>query len=38
MAMPEDNKQVILDRPFVYMLIDTENHLPFFIGTCMELG
>ena len=38
MAMPEDNKQVILDRPFVYMLIDTENNLPFFMGTCMELG
>ena len=38
MAMPEDNKQVILDRPFVYMLIDTESNLPFFMGTCMELG
>ncbi len=26
-------KRVILDRPFVYMLIDCENNLPFFIGT-----
>ena len=38
MAATEDNKQVILDRPFVYMLIDTESNLPFFMGTCMELG
>lgn len=29
---------VYLDRPFVYMLIDTESNLPFFMGTCMELG
>jgi serpin B len=27
---------VILDRPFVYMLIDTETNLPFFIGTLMD--
>lgn len=27
---------VFLDRPFVYMLIDTETNLPFFIGTMME--
>ena len=38
MAVTEDDKQVILDRPFVYMLIDTENDLPIFMGTCMELG
>ena len=29
-------KYVYLDRPFVYMLIDCENQLPFFIGTMME--
>lgn len=28
-----EHKEVTLDRPFVYMLIDCENHLPFFIGT-----
>ena len=27
-----------LDRPFVYMLIDTETNLPFFIGTLMDPG
>ena len=27
-----------LDRPFVYMLIDTETNLPFFIGTMMDVG
>lgn len=29
----EDYREVNLDRPFVYMLIDCENNLPFFIGT-----
>ena len=29
----EDYREVTLDRPFVYMLIDCENNLPFFIGT-----
>lgn len=38
-AMPiEEPKTVILDRPFVYMLIDCENAMPFFIGTVMEVG
>ena len=36
MEMPEEPKEVILDRPFVYMLIDCENHVPFFIGTLMD--
>ncbi len=26
-------KNVILDRPFIYMIIDTETNLPVFIGT-----
>ena len=33
-VMPEH--MVILDRPFVYMLIDTETNLPFFIGAMMD--
>lgn len=33
----EEPKEVILDRPFVYMLVDTENKLPFFIGTLMDV-
>ncbi|MBR6708793.1 MAG: serpin family protein [Clostridia bacterium] len=32
----EDPKQVILDRPFVYMLIDCETNIPFFIGTMAD--
>lgn len=32
-----DPKQVYLDRPFVYMLVDCENNLPFFIGTLMSV-
>lgn len=27
---------IYLDRPFVYMLIDTETNIPFFIGTLMN--
>ena len=34
---PETPKQVYLDRPFVYMLVDCENHIPFFIGTMMDM-
>ena len=30
-------KEVILDRPFVYMLIDCENNLPIFIGTMLDV-
>ena len=32
---PDEPKFVTLDRPFVYMLIDCENNIPFFIGTMM---
>ena len=30
---PEEPKTVILDRPFVYMIVETDNYLPVFIGT-----
>ncbi len=33
----EYTKKVILDRPFVYMIIDTETDLPIFIGTMTEI-
>ena len=32
----EPKHSVILDRPFVYMLIDCETDLPFFIGVLMD--
>lgn len=35
-AEPSKTKEVILDRPFIYMLIDCENNVPFFIGTLMD--
>jgi len=38
MAYTEEPKRVILDRPFVYMLIDCETKLPFFIGTMMDVS
>ena len=37
-ADPIEIKQVHLDRPFVYMLIDCETNTPFFIGTVMDVG
>lgn len=34
----EEPKIVYLDRPFVYMLIDCENNIPFFVGTMMNVN
>lgn len=31
-------KFVILNRPFVYMLVDNQTHTPFFIGAAMDVG
>jgi serpin B len=36
-AAPGAQKVVRLDRPFVYMIIDCENNIPFFIGTMMDV-
>jgi len=36
-APMEEPKVVILDRPFVYMLMDCESNLPFFMGTMMDM-
>ena len=36
-ADPQEPKQVYLDRPFVYMLVDRENNIPFFIGTMIDI-
>lgn len=33
---PEEIKQVILDRPFLYMIVDTSSNTPIFIGTLMD--
>ncbi|MCQ2430559.1 MAG: serpin family protein [Clostridia bacterium] len=34
---PISAKKVILDRPFVYAIVDTESGLPLFIGVVTEL-
>lgn len=34
----ETFREVILDRPFVYMIIDCENNIPIFIGTMMDVS
>ena len=33
----ENVKKVYLDRPFVYMVVDCETNLPFFMGTMMDV-
>ena len=33
---PDEIKVVYLDRPFLYMLIDCENNVPFFIGALTD--
>lgn len=37
-ARPEDRYTVILDRPFVYAIVDTETTLPLFLGTVFSLA
>ena len=32
-AIYDDSKEVILDRPFIYMIIDCETNQPIFMGT-----
>lgn len=32
-ALAEEPEQVYLDRPFLYMIVDTETMLPLFMGT-----
>ena len=34
---PKKPKEVILDRPFVYMIIDGATNLPLFIGTVTNI-
>lgn len=33
-----DPKEVILDRPFVFMLVDTQTMIPFFIGEITDIA
>ena len=37
-AMHEPPPQVVLDRPFVYLLLDTETNIPLFIGIVDSLA
>lgn len=36
-ALPKEKPEVILDRPFLYCILDTETSLPVFIGTLNTL-
>ena len=36
-AAPEEPKEVILNRPFFFMIIDTEQNLPLFMGGLMRV-
>ena len=35
-AMPMQSKEVILDHPFIYMIVDNRTELPLFIGCVMK--
>ena len=37
-GMPSPMSSLILNRPFVYAIVDTETNLPIFIGTIKDLG
>ena len=37
-ARPMRDKSVVLDRPFVYMIVDLEANIPVFIGTVTDIG
>jgi len=35
--MPEERKEVVLNRPFVYAIMDNNTNLPIFIGTVLDI-
>ncbi len=35
-SAPDEIKVINLNRPFVYMLVDTSENVPFFMGTMMD--
>ena len=35
---PKPPKEVILDRPFVFLLMDSKTCVPFFMGVVMDIG
>ena len=37
-AVPMEPKSSTLDRPFVYMIVDMENHLPVFMGAVKSIS
>ena len=37
-ALPTTVEPIILDRPFLYMIVDTQTNLPIFIGTVTDLS
>ena len=38
MSAPVTVKKVVLDRPFVYAIIDTQTGLPIFLGVCENVN
>lgn len=36
-SVKEESKKVILDRPFIYMIIDDDTKLPIFMGVVMNI-
>lgn len=36
-SVSREHKEVILNRPFVYLIIDCQNNIPLFMGTTMSV-
>lgn len=36
-SMPREEKEVILNRPFVYLIMENETGLPIFMGTVRDI-
>ena len=34
----EEPEKIYLDRPFFYMIVDTEQNFPVFMGSLMEVN
>ncbi len=37
-GVPEEQRKVYLDRPFIYILYDSQNDIPLFIGTMIDIN
>ena len=36
-SMPEEPKEVYLNKPFIYMIVDSQTNIPIFMGAVVEI-